>query len=72
MSVSTREVNKIPQDLRGVDASKNQVSRLARRLDEHVEVGHNRWIEKRYPDPMINVLFEKVRYDRKCSPMRCW
>ncbi len=66
--VSTRKVKKITQKLCGVDVSKSQVSRLAGKLDEEVEVWRNRRIEKEFPYLVIDALFEKVRHGAEVLP----
>ena len=61
--VSTRKVKRITEKLCGVEFSKDQVSRMAKALDD--ELGHwrNRPLEKEYPYLIADARYEHVRED---------
>lgn len=61
--VSTRKVKRITEKLCGVEFSKDQVSRMAKALDD--ELGHwrNRPLDKRYPYLIADAHYEHVRED---------
>src|SRR3954463_11636232 len=58
--VSTRKVDRVVEQL-GVRMSKDQVSRLCRRLDEHVTAFRERPLEGAYPYLWLDAKQEKVR-----------
>src|SRR3954469_12027211 len=58
--VSTRRVDRVVEQL-GVRMSKDQVSRLCRRLDEHVTPFRERPLEGAYPYLWLDAKHEKVR-----------
>jgi transposase-like protein len=58
--VSTRKVDRVVEQL-GVRMSKDQVSRLCRRLDEHVSAFRERPLEGAYPYLWLDAKQEKVR-----------
>lgn len=61
--VSTRKVKKITEKLCGVEFSKDQVSRMARELDETLEGWRTRPLEKNYPYLVVDASYEYVRED---------
>lgn len=61
--VSTRKVGKITEKLCGTDFSKDQVSRMAQRLDEELRGWRERRLEKGYPYLVIDARYEHVRED---------
>ena len=61
--VSTRKVGKITEKLCGTDFSKDQVSRMAQRLDEELRGWRERRLEKDYPYLVIDARYEHVRED---------
>src|SRR5215217_2039934 len=58
--VSTRKVDRVVEQL-GVRMSKDQVSRLCRRLDEQVQAFRERPLEGAYPYLWLDAKHEKVR-----------
>ncbi len=58
--VSTRKVDRVVEQL-GVRMTKDQVSRLCRRLDEHVAAFRERPLEGAYPYLWLDAKYEKVR-----------
>ena len=58
--VSTRKVDRVVEQL-GVRMTKDQVSRLCRRLDEQVAAFRERRLEGAYPYVWLDAKFEKVR-----------
>src|SRR5215216_2196879 len=58
--VSTRKVDRVVEQL-GVRMTKDQVSRLCRRLDEQVQVFRERPLEGAYPYLWLDAKQEKVR-----------
>jgi putative transposase len=58
--VSTRKVDRLVEQL-GVRMTKDQVSRLCRRLDEHVAAFRERPLEGAYPYLWLDAKQEKVR-----------
>src|SRR3954453_18781361 len=58
--VSTRKVDRVVEQL-GVRMSKDQVSRLCARLDEHVTAFRDRPLEGRYPYLWLDAKQERVR-----------
>lgn len=61
--VSTRKVKKITEKLCGVEFSKDQVSRMAKELDEPLEGWRTRSLEKNYPYLVVDASYEYVRED---------
>jgi len=60
--VSTRRVSKITKELCGLEISSSQVSRLAKELDEKLELFRNRDLGE-YPIIMFDARYEKVRHN---------
>src|SRR3954451_23205635 len=58
--VSTRKVDRLVEQM-GVHMSKDQVSRLCRGLDEHVQAFRERPLEGRYPYVWLDGKVERVR-----------
>jgi transposase-like protein len=58
--VSTRKVDRLVEQM-GVHMSKDQVSRLCRGLDEHVQAFRERPLEGRYPYLWLDGKIERVR-----------
>ena len=61
--VSTRKVKRITEKLCGVEFSKDQVSRMAKALDDELGQWRNRPLEKRYPYLIADARYEHVRED---------
>jgi len=59
--VSTRKTKKITEKLCGTEFSKDQVSRLAKKLDEGQNEWRDRSLGKSYPYLVIDATYEKVR-----------
>jgi transposase-like protein len=59
--VSTRKTKKITEKLCGTEFSKDQVSRLAKKLDEQQDEWRNRSLGKSFPYLVIDATYEKVR-----------
>jgi len=59
--VSTRKTKKITEKLCGTEFSKDQVSRLAKKLDEDQDEWRNRSLGKSFPYLVIDATYEKVR-----------
>jgi len=59
--VSTRKTKKITEKLCGTEFSKDQVSRLAKQLDEQQNEWRNRSLDKSFPYLVIDATYEKVR-----------
>jgi len=66
--VSTRKVAAITEELCGRAFSSQQVSKLAKGLDEKAEEWRNRPIEGKYPYLLVDVRYEKVR---RAATRRC-
>ena len=63
--VSTRKVSKVVEELCGATVSKSFVSTLTAELDSIVTTFLNRSIERKYPFILSDVLYIKVREDRR-------
>jgi transposase-like protein len=61
--VSTRKMARITEKLCGVEFSKDQVSRMARALDEELSVWRQRTLDKGYPYLVVDAHYEYVRED---------
>lgn len=61
--VSTRKVSRITEKLCGTEFSKDQVSRMAQRLDKELDRWRERRLEKGYPYLVIDARYEHVRED---------
>lgn len=61
--VSTRKMRRITEKLCGVEFSKDQVSRMARALDEELYGWRQRSLEKCYPYLVVDARYEYVRED---------
>lgn len=61
--VSTRKVKKITEKLCGVQFSKDQVSSMAKGLDEELMAWRSRPLEKAYPYLVVDAHYEYVRED---------
>ena len=59
--VSTRKVNRIVQELCGVEISKSQVSDLTSELDTNLDLWRQRRLEKSYPYLVVDARYEKIR-----------
>ena len=59
--VSTRKVKKITDELCGRRLSRQTVSRLAQKLDEHVQAWAERELESEYPFLIVDAMQVKVR-----------
>jgi len=59
--VSTRKTKKITEKLCGTEFSKDQVSRLAKKLDEQQDEWRGRSLGKSFPYLVIDATYEKVR-----------
>jgi transposase-like protein len=59
--VSTRKVQKMTQELCGLDVSKSQVSDLVKTLDEQLHAWRNRPLTSNYTHLMFDARYEKVR-----------
>lgn len=59
--VSTRRVDRIVQELCGINISSSQVSRISRELDEKLEQFRNRQLDET-PFLILDARYEKVRY----------
>jgi len=59
--VSTRKVQKMMQELCGLDVSKSQVSDLVKTLDEQLYAWRNRALTSNYIYTMFDARYEKVR-----------
>lgn len=60
--VSTRRVTRITEEMCGTEVSASTVSRLVRRLDEHLEVWRNRRLSEPYPYLIVDARYERVRH----------
>ena len=63
--VSTRKVSKIVEELCGTSVSKSFISSLTSKLDEHVQSFLTRPLERHYPFILSDVLYIKVRENRR-------
>lgn len=63
--VSTRKVKGITEKLCGIEFSKDQVSHLAKKLDEGLEKWRTRPLDMKYPYLIIDAREEKVRRDHE-------
>jgi putative transposase len=63
--VSTRKVKRITEKLCGAEFSKDQVSRMAKALDDELSQWRNRPLEKRYPYLIADARYEHVREDKQ-------
>jgi transposase-like protein len=63
--VSTRNVQKVTEELCGEKFSKSTVSELCKNLDEPVRNFKNRLLTERYPFVMLDAMYIKVREDHK-------
>lgn len=61
--VTTRKVAAITEQLCGFNVTSDEVSRIAKHLDEQLEVWRNRPLG-RYPYVIVDARYEKVRYDK--------
>lgn len=61
--VTTRKVAAITQELCGFNVTSDEVSRLAKHLDEQLDVWRNRPLGC-YPYLIVDARYEKVRYDK--------
>jgi len=61
--VTTRKVAAITQELCGFNVTSDEVSRLAKHLDEQLEAWRNRPLGC-YPYLLVDARYEKVRYDK--------
>ena len=59
--VSTRKTKKITEKLCGTEFSKDQVSRLAKKLDEEQNEWRGRSLSKSFPYLVIDATYDKVR-----------
>jgi transposase-like protein len=70
--VSTRKVQRITEELCGVDFSKSTVSELCKQLDPAVKSWNDRQIETgTYPFVLVDGLQIKVRMDGRVEPHSC-
>jgi transposase-like protein len=64
MGVSTRKVKKITEELCGLEISRSQVSSLAKRMDEEIQVCRMRSLKERlYPYLVMDAWYEWIRRD---------
>ena len=63
--VSTRKVSKVVEELCGLNVSKSFISSLTRELDDVVETFLSRPLVHKYPFIMSDVLFIKVRENKR-------
>lgn len=61
--VTTRKVAAITEQLCGFNVTSDEVSRIAKHLDEQLDVWRNRPLG-RYPYVIVDARYEKVRYDK--------
>ena len=61
--VSTRKIARITEKLCGVSFSKDQVSRMAKMLDDELEQWRSRKLNKAYPYLVVDARYEHVRVD---------
>lgn len=61
--VTTRKVAAITEQLCGFHVTSDEVSRIAKHLDEQLEVWRNRPLDC-YPYIIVDARYEKVRYDK--------
>jgi len=61
--VSTRKVSRITEELCGTQFSKDQISRMARALDEELDRWRQRPLGKDYPYLVIDARYEYIRED---------
>ncbi len=61
--VSTRKIARITEKLCGVAFSKDQVSRMAKMLDDELEQWRSRKLNKAYPYLVVDARYEHVRVD---------
>ena len=63
--VSTRKVTKVVEELCGTSVSKSFISSLTNQLDEVVQTFLNRPLERKYPFIFSDVLYIKVRENKR-------
>lgn len=61
--VTTRKVAAITEQLCGFNVTSDEVSRIAKQLDEQLDAWRNRPLG-RYPYVIVDARYEKVRYDK--------
>ena len=66
--VYTLKVKKITEELCGLEISRSQVSKLAKRLDKEIAVRLNWLLEKKYRYLIVDARYEKIRCGRCIIP----